>query len=337
VPTAQTVPVTNEWEGGERQGFNWLRAGIVLLVLAVAGLWWLQRDRGLTIERDGETVGGPSELPDVVVTSPLKAGDRWYCPSSHPIRAYAENTLYYPGHYPTGGGIIARPDECYADTERAEAAGYILADPPAGSVVAGGVYVIPAVAPGRAACAQLAIDTGVAVPCPTMLPAPATGPSCTEARCFFQGGIVIEQRIFDASDEYCAIAEVDGTSCDTHVMVTAVPGTNPSHLVACPAPPGEGEDLGSVTATPRDDALADLGARPQLATCGEGPPWIPGIGGVPHEGHTVARWQTDGHTFAVSVEGHGEPQTDLLHAILDGIEVCMPRPEIVGDCEALSG
>ena len=324
----QTGRVEDEWEGGERQGFNWRRAGIVLLVLAVAGVWWVQRDRGLTVERDGETVGGPSELPEIVVTSPLQAGDRYYCPSSHPVRAYDDGT-YYPAHYPSGRGVIARPDECYVDDERALAAGYELADPPPGATIAGGVYVITATAPGRAGCSQLAFEAGVAVPCPTSLPAPANGPTCTESRCQFEGGVVIEQRLFSAPPEYCV-------GCDTHVMVTAVRGTEPRSLITCPAPPAEGEDPGSVTAVPKDMRLPRPGEPPPVTECAEGPPWIPGIGGIPHEGHTMMRWRDDDFTYAVSVEGHGQPQSELLQAIFGGIEVCRPpgRSPAASRCQA---
>jgi hypothetical protein len=75
------------------------------------------------------------------------------------------------------------------------------------------VYVIPATAPQRGGCALLAHDTGMTVPCPVSLPAPANGPTCEDDRCQFEGGIVIEQRLFSAPPEYCV-------GCDTHVITS---------------------------------------------------------------------------------------------------------------------
>ncbi|MPZ73904.1 MAG: hypothetical protein GEU74_11855 [Nitriliruptorales bacterium] len=318
------------WEGGERQGIRWLRVAGVLAVAVVSALLWFQRDRGISVERDGQPVGGPTAMPQVVVTAPLRAGDRWYCSSDYPVRAYAADAVYYPPHYPTRGAFVARPDECYVDEERAAAAGYQLADPPPGSVVAGDVYVVVASAPGRAACAQLAVEAQVAVPCPTVLPSPATGPSCTDNRCRMDDGIVIEQRGFDAPPLFCV-------DCDHHVMITAVKDNESRHLVTCPEPPAQGEDPGSVTAVPQDEGLDRVGPTPEVLECAQGPPWIPGIGGIPHEGHTMARWRTGGHTFGVSVEGHGERQTQLLHALLNGIEICAARPQVASGCRPVSG
>jgi hypothetical protein len=91
-----------------------------------------------------------------------------------------------------------------------------------------------------------------------------------------------------------------------------------------------------VTAVPKDIGLPRPGGPPVTSTCAEGPPWIPGIGGIPHEGHTMARWRDDDFTYAVSVEGHGQPQSELLHAILDGIEMCRPRRSyFTGVCKGL--
>ena len=324
--------MTEDWEGGTRPGLRWWRLILLFAVVCVAALWWTQRDAGLTVERDQEPIGGPTAAPEVVISRPRKAGDRWYCPSDTPVRAYTADGVYYPAHYPRVAGGVPKPDECFADEERAVAAGYRLADPPPDSVVAGGVYVIPSAIPTLEDCARLATESGVAVPCPTRLPSPAVGPPCDNTRCRLHGGVVLEQRTFDAPRAFCP-------DCDRsarHVMITAVKGNRSQHLVTCPPWPAVGEDFGSVTPVPDDVVGLDyVGETPEILRCGEGPPWIPGIGGVPHEGHTMARWRSGPYTFAVSVDGEGDAQSELLDALLDGIEVCVPQGTQTITCRPL--
>jgi hypothetical protein len=315
--TTHTGWVSEDWEAGERHPIRWGRIAVVLAIVALAMVWWSQRDRGLPVERDLPPVAGPSDAPEVVVRAPQETGNRWYCPDDSPVRAY-EDGLYVPPHYAHSPRDVVRPDRCFATPELAEAEGYTLAPPPPDTVVAGGVYVIPALLPGRQVCADLADEWGAPVPCPTRLPTPGTGAWCANDACRFDGGVVIEQRFFNAPDDFC-----DG--CQPEVILTAVKlegrSGGPTYLVTCPRH-SMPEDLASVTQTPEDPSLTTLQRLPRIQRCGQGPPWLPGIGGLPHEGHTAARWRDGDIVYAVSVGGHGAAQEAVLREILKGVELC---------------
>lgn len=299
--------MAGDWEGGEREGFPWRRLGLVVLVAAlVAGaVLGTRGTRELPVDTSDEAVEGGSERVEVVVAGPLQAGDRWYCPPANPIRTF-DNGFYYPPGYPEALGHLGRPDACYADAQRAERADFQRAPPPAGFVVAGGIYIGPAASPTLAACAQVAEHAnGLAVPCPTMLPAPGNGPSCAApAQCMFELDVIIEQRGFPAPPQWC-----DG--CETHVVVAAEPNGRSGPLVTCE----QGVDL------------PDLPPRPGilLLECPEDqPPWVPGLGGYPHAGHTMTAWHRGDTTYAASVEGFGQPQREVLAVVVDGIEYVSP-------------
>ena len=301
--------MTDEWEGGARQGIPWRRVGAVLLVVALVagGVYAARRERRLSIETDGAPIIGRSEAVEVVATAPLQAGDRWYCPSTHPVRVY-EDGLYYPPEYPQRGRHIARPDSCFEDPDRAEEGGYRLAPPPPGAVIAGGIYLLPTVAPTSQACAAVARSAGIPVPCPGMLPSPAEGPSCLDDRCEYGGGVVLEQRSFQVSRDW----HQDGQ----HVMLTAAPiaaggGVNPGRTLPLDAP------LPLVTCG-RGELVRPQGPH-TYRVCPSGPPWIPGIGGFPHEDHTAAFWRRGRVVYGASVEGSGAAVEAVLRVVIRNI------------------
>ena len=301
--------MAEEWEGGERQGIRWRRVGSVLLVLALVagGVYALRRERRLSIETDDTPIVGVSEAVEVVATAPLQAGDRWYCPTTHPVRVY-EDGLYYPIEYPQGRRHIARPANCFEDPQRAQEGGYRLAPPPPGAVIAGGVYLMPTVAPSSQACATVARTAGLPVPCPGMLPSPAEGPSCLDGRCEFAGGVVLEQRSFQVSRDW----HVDGQ----HVVLAAAP-VSVGHRISPARPLRVDADAALVTCGP--DGEIEPAGQDIFRVCPPGPPWIPGIGGYPHEQHTAAFWRRGRVVYAASVEGSGPDVEAVLAAVISGI------------------
>ncbi len=290
-----------DWEGGQNAGFPWRRVGLALLVGAVvaAGVVVARQDRGLSIDTDNQTVAPPTEDVDVVVSAPLQAGDRWYCPNDNAVRAF-DNGFYYPPGYPATVQDLGKPTACYADGVRAEEAGLQLASPPPGSVVAGGVYLSPALSPTVEACRRVARQVGFDAPCPTVLPAPANASTCPLRNCLFEGGVILEQRGFPVPPAWC-------TDCEPHVVITAVRGREPVALVSC-----DGKRV------PKR-LLAEAGGT--FVEChSDLPSWIPGLGGYPHARHTMTVWRRGGVTYAASIEGFGEAQQDVLAHIADGIE-----------------
>lgn len=41
----------------------------------------------LAVDNDNEPIAGEAETVDVVITAPVQAGESWYRPSTHPVRA----------------------------------------------------------------------------------------------------------------------------------------------------------------------------------------------------------------------------------------------------------
>lgn len=310
--------MTDEWEGGRRQGIRWGRARAVLLVVALVATVVLvaRREHRLAIDTDNPSVPVETAPVEVVVTSPLQAGDRWYCPSTHPVRVYEEDGLYYPSEYPRGEGHIARPANCYQDAGRAQEDGYRLAPPPAGSALVGGVYLEPARAPTTQACTALAAAVGFTVPCPRHLPTPADGPTCTHARCEFGGGVIVEQRSFRVPAGWAGGA-------DPHVVIAAAP-VAVGHILRPRRPIVVDADEALVSCSPDDPVQP--GGEDVIVLCPPAPPWVPGLGGYPHEQHTAAFWRRGRVVYAASVEG-STPQTEaVLRAVIDSIAYVEPPP-----------
>ena len=308
--------MADEWEGGRHQGIPWRRAGAAVLVVAVVagGVYAVRRERRLSIETGDTPITAVSEAEvEVVATAPLQAGDLWYCPSSHPVRVH-EDGRYYPQEYPRSGSHIARPANCYEDAERAEEAGYELAPPPPGAVIAGGVYLVPAQGPTTLECAELAGRAGFAVPCPGMLPAPGESSSCEDDRCLFRGGVIIEQRSFQTPARW---------SAEEHVVLTAVP-----------LAPGSRARRGRRLRVDGDDALVKCSPDDHVRAQGQGwflrcsssSPWIPRLGGYPHESHIAMFWLRGRVVYGASVEGWDDESWDILAAVVDGIRYVDPAP-----------
>lgn len=308
--TRHNGDVTDEWEGGQRQGIRWGRVTATMLVVALVagGVYAVRRERGLAIDTDNAPVVVASEAVEVVVTGPLEAGDRWYCPDTHPVRAY-DDGLYYPVEYPRSGAHIARPDNCYVDETRAEEDGFRLAPLPAGATLAGGIYLMPTRAPTSQACRALAAEVGFTVPCPTHLPAPADGPTCITPRCEFEGGVIIEQRIFDRPEEWVA---------DAHLVITAAP-LSVGHVIRKGRPLKVDANEALVKCAPDDTVQAPPAPDFSLRECPSAPPWIPGISGYPHEEHTTAIWRRGRVVYAASLHGASDEIGRLLQVIIERI------------------
>ena len=312
----------SDWEGGWRPGIRWWRIGIAVAVFALAVAAYLTRPSdNLSIDTsDEEPTVEVSESVEVVVESPLRAGDQWFCPSTHPFRAGPRQAYFPPGH--PGNRQLAAPDACYASTERAEEAGYRLAAPPAGTQLVEGIYVEPARSPSREDCRELASAVGYPVPCPGRLPAPAEGPPCGTNVCIFRGpdgtserggaGVLIQYDSFAVPaqspwlgverDIVLSAVEVEGTGSDGVVRVAG-----PDAFVSC---------------------FPENGLKPKgpaaFRTCVDGRSWVPGFGGLPLEGHTSAIWRRGDVVYAAGVIGAGDHIEALLTSIIDGIEYVAP-------------
>lgn len=306
------------WEGGERQGIRWRRAGLVVLVVVVVagGVYAVRRERGIAVDTGGTPVAGATQRPDIVLSPPTRLGTRWYCPEAFPVHVDAHGR-YFPKEYPRGERPDERPEICYADARRAELDGYTLAAPPPGTTVAGGVYLEHVSTPSIRSCRALASAARFAVPCPTLLPTPAIGPSCLQDSCMYgvkEGefinrsttGVVIEQREFSEPPGWPASS--------SHVVISAarIRTLKSGEVIA-----EEHPELVSCGA--HEPVVAPF--EPLIRDCPDdvGTDWVPRIQGDPHKGHTAAFWRRGPAAYAVSVEGYGPEVRDLLDAVMDGI------------------
>ncbi len=297
--------MASDWETGQRRPPAWRRFGVALVVvLVVAGAVYAAvaaRDPGgMTVTTGEQVVDQTVPELDVVAREPTDTGDRWLCPQDLPVSAYPDG-LAYPRQHPQRPGPAVEPVTCYRDTAAAEADGYALAPPPPDTAVVYGLYLQKSPRALRA-CGQAAPAFDFAVPCPGLLPHPAGGVSCagTDATCFLGGGFVMESRDFPVPPGWC-----DG--CDPRITITAA---RRDDLRARPFATCAGEEL-----PPR------LPSRPgrRFEACTTGPPWIPGIGGYPHEGNTLVRWAREGVIYAVSVEGAGPAQYALVSRVANAV------------------
>lgn len=316
----------SDWEGGTRQGVRWRRLGIGVTVIALlAGAYYgMRNDNGLAIDTDNEPAVDVSEIVDIVVTAPLNADDTWYCPSTHPVRAYADGGRYYPEGFPTDPGDVDRPDECYDTAERAEAAGYDAVPPPDGTVLIDGLYVEPTRSPSVDDCRDLARTVGFTVPCPRRLPAPADGPPCGERLCVFPGPDSLTER---RPRHPGVVIQHDGFSVPSQVPWVGVA----RDVVVSAVAVDEYRDDGTIGVKGPEEFVScfpESGLKPEgrrvFRTCVDAKPWVPGFGGFPLEGHTSAIWTRGDVVYAAGVVGAGDHIEALLAAVIDGIEYVEP-------------
>lgn len=276
---------------------RWLAAAAVG-ALALGSWVGLRGGTELFVTRGDQEAAAPDDDPEVVVTAPQLAGDRWLCPRPFPVKAYADGE-FFPREHPGAPSLSRRPEACYGDPDRARAAGYELGPPPPGVEVAGGLYLVPVLTPARDACRDLSAEVGFTVPCPRRLPWPANGSTCLPDTCTYAGGVLIEQRGFPVPDGWC-------TGCDAHVVIVAMPADDhPPETVGC-GPDGPG-------------LLTNEGAL-EFVNCPKGRPWLPRIGGDPHADHTLTGWRSEMVVYAISVEGHGPRQREFLTALVSSLD-----------------
>ena len=314
----------SEWEGGRRQRVRWGTGLAIVVVVAVGAtsLWSMRGPDRLAVDNDERPIAGETDTVAVVVTEPLRADERWYCPSTHPVGAYPDGA-YHPVGYPADAP--ERPVECYHTAAAAEAAGYRQAPPPAGTKVVHGIYLEPTRSPSAADCRALANVAGYAAPCPARLPAPADGPSCGARLCAFSGpdgsrghsrsrpvGIVIQHRSFAIPPEPPWL----GAPRDVVVTAVQVAQTQPNGSVRLAGP----REL--VSCFPEADVHPR--GRSVFRTCVDAKPWAPGSGGYPLERHTSAVWRRGDVVYAAGVTGAGRHVEALLTAIIDGITYVDP-------------
>jgi hypothetical protein len=273
--------------------------GVFIAVALVVGL--VVTGRLLRVPSSGTPVQPP---PTTTIAAPYRIGDRLVCPLNHPVLATAAGRSYPPGR-PAQPPAAARPVACYDSADQAALAGYPPAPLPPGTLDLGGEYLVPASRQLHRQCRQAAERVGFAVPCPTLLPAPAPNtpppvpceqpstPSCTPALGFLfeVGGFTVP------SDHIVSYADVD-----ENLAITAAKQPTAT-LVSCP---GE---------RPLDPASV-RGRDGRLYRC---PP-----GSGLHGDSILVRWEERATILVLSVSGDTGLHRRLVVTLADHLELVPP-------------
>jgi hypothetical protein len=112
-------------------------------------------------------------------------GGSGLCPVSYPYVADTSQKLVYPPNYPRPSLRKAGSIVCFASVKDARAVGYVIASPPIGDTVLGGVYLARTPAALRRTCQAAGSLAQAVVYCPGRLPVRwlRVGSSCPLAGC----------------------------------------------------------------------------------------------------------------------------------------------------------
>lgn len=245
----------------------------------------------------------PSAGPTAAADAPYRLDGGYGCPLGRPVLAMADGRSYPPWH-PARPSQHARAVACYQTPQEAAAAGYRLAELPAGALVIGGVYLAPTDRAFRSRC-QLAADRlGFAVPCPGLLPtsAPGTAPPqlCGQRfPCHRGRGFFFRREGFQVPPGYLGVAKQPQGSLE----ITAAP-TRQAARVA---------DLACQTER-RIATVRVQGGRAVLVGC---PGWS-------SSGQVTLRWSHAGTRISVSLQGASVVNQQLAIALGRHLRLVQP-------------
>jgi hypothetical protein len=300
----------------------------LLVVVLLGSLLWLARDRTPT----GQRVVAPTPVPSSsILPGPLTSalplaltGGRWSCPAGWLYAAYASTgPWFYPPNHPRVPSATVRPAACYATPTDAQSAGYAEGPDPTGAVQVDGVYLVPTGDILGARCQPSADGLGFAVPCPTELPNLHSGRPpivCADdpidglAACrwhgfaflFVEGGFAVPPEFHVLNPENVP-----------HLFVAAWTGW-PSSAISAQALESQLMCSGAARVGSVDLVLRYQGATAvadQLA-CRDGE--------APIRDHTVLRWELDGITYEVGVEGFTSTSEALARAVASALTLVRP-------------
>jgi hypothetical protein len=255
----------------------------------------------------GRSVSGrgtrrPAPPASTAAAAPYQIGGRVVCPLARPVLATSDGRSYPPGH-PARPPREADPVACYDTVAQAAAAGYARAALPAGVSEVGGVYLLPTSGRLRGRCRQAAERLGLAVPCPTLLPAlPPGAPPPT----------VCERRRPCDEPESGFLLEATGFRVPSG-YIGAYPETGAHLAIAAARRPAA-----SVVACAGERPLAHArvrGTRGRLSDCP--------FGSGPHRG-LLLRWRERGVVMALSVSGRTDPYRRLALGLAARLELVPP-------------
>jgi hypothetical protein len=276
----------------------------IWLAAPVAAAWiglWLASSLG----HDARVAPAPSPTALAApgdARAPIRTETLSFCHGNE-VAAYDGDGLYYPQNHPAPPPPSERISWCFGWTGSAESAGYRLAPAPAGTIEAGGFYLVPT---GRLVedCRRAAGGLSFSVPCPAMLPTLLPGsPGATCREDFLpmdRACVAGDWFVLNEQDLAPPAARTASPSvfAPPNVTVLAHPlgSAPPFPVLACPGV----QSAGSPGA-----ATAPFGAI--FLTC-------PDPSGV-QSGHVILQWNAGGITYAVSIFGNSLGSREVLEQL----------------------
>ena len=236
----------------------------------------------------GACAGAHARRPPGPGAAPLHFPGAYTCPGPDPIIGYRRR--FYPPGFPTPPPLTVRPDRCFASTAQAGGAGYTREPVPAGDVLVGGVYLVPAADALTAKCRRSVRTARLDVPCPGLVPVDPGTVACNGGyQCGGPGWFVLEGS-FEGPPGYVGIPEGGG-----HLYIIAFTrraGGWPRDTLA------GGRVVGRTHVRGRSGVYHDY-------------PFGTGL----NSGHVALVWHVGGTTYAVSLHGHTKVNERLDRAI----------------------
>jgi hypothetical protein len=216
------------------------------------------------------------------------------CPRTDPLAGYHHR--YYPINYPNPPPKTVRVDRCFTSTKEAFLGGYRLAPTPSGSVLVGGVYLVPSSRFVTSMCRSSIRTAHLVVPCPTLIPGTPTSVACDTATPCAQPGWFVLEGSFAGPPGYIGVTRGAG-----HLWIIAF-----THRAGVwPADTLVGGHLIRTTHV--------RGHAANFITF----PYGSGL----NSGHVVLIWHVGQTTYAVSLHGHTKVNERLDLAIANHLRL----------------
>lgn len=224
--------------------------------------------------------------------APSLFGVSYVCLRGDGIAAADETHTYIPPGFPTSTSTT-RPSRCFESVDEATRAGYRPPAPPPDTQLVDGTYLVPVAATLTESCQRAADRLRFAVPCPRLLPNPVGQPVSCVDDCVVAGRwFILSDTGFTKHDDTPAHLVVVGRTAPSPEDPTGCSGEQPTNTIT----------VGSSTV--------------RLVECPDASELL--------GGHTVARWDLNGVTVAVSVHGHSPHEHQLVEHLANTIQMVAP-------------
>ena len=224
--------------------------------------------------------------------APSLFGVNYVCLRGDGIAAADDTHTYIAPGFPTSTSTT-KPSRCFESVDEATRSGYRPPAPPPGTELVDGTYLVPVPATLTESCRRAAARLQFAVPCPRLLPKP------------------VGQAVSCPDD--CVVADRWFILSDTGFTKQ---GNTPAHVVIVGRTTPSPEDPTGCSGEQPTDTITVGSSTVPLIECPDASEIL--------GGHTVARWDLNGVTVAVSVHGHSPHEHQLVEHLANAIHMVAP-------------